>query len=87
MTKEIEKLELAILSDVFRYRRVVDLKLPIFGNSSLSFGRLRQRIVLKCVPHVQHDYFSLFNKSDHCFLASSLPLPSSLPKLSNESAP
>ena len=25
MTKEIEKLELAILSDVFRYRRVVDL--------------------------------------------------------------
>ena len=30
MTKEIEKLELAILSDVFRYRRVVDLKLPIY---------------------------------------------------------
>ena len=29
MTKEIEKLELAILNDVFRYRRVVDLKLPI----------------------------------------------------------
>ena len=29
MTKEIEKLELAIWSDVFRYRRVVDLKLPI----------------------------------------------------------
>ena len=26
MTKEIEKLELAILSDVFRYRRVVSLR-------------------------------------------------------------
>ena len=38
----------------------------------LSFGKLRQRIVLKCVPHVQHDYFSSFNQSHHCFLASSL---------------
>ena len=27
-------------------------------NFVLSFDRLRQRIVLKCVPHVQHDYFS-----------------------------
>ena len=40
----------------------------------MSFGRLRQRILLKCVPHVQHDYFSSFNQSEHCFLASSLPL-------------
>ena len=47
----------------------------------LSFGRLRQRIVLKCVPHVQHDYFSSFNQSDHCFSALSLPLPSSFLKL------
>ena len=47
----------------------------------LSFGWLRQRIVLKCVPHVQHDYFSSFNQSDHCFLVSSLPLPPSLLKL------
>ena len=39
---------------------------------------VRQRIVLKCVPHVQHDYFSSFNQSDHRFLAPSLP--SSLPK-------
>ena len=31
-----------------------------FGNFTFSFGRLRQRIVLKCVPHVQHDYFSSF---------------------------
>ena len=52
-----------------------------FGNFTLSFGRLRQRIVIKCVPHVQHDYFSSFNQSDHCFLVSSLPLPSSLRKL------
>ena len=52
------------------------------GNFTLSFGRLRQRIVLKCVPHVQHDYFSSFNQSDNCFLASSLPLPSSLLELS-----
>ena len=43
-----------------------------FGNFTLSFGRLRQRIALKCVPHVQHDYFYSFNQSDHCFLASSL---------------
>ena len=40
----------------------------------MSFGRLRQRIVLKCVPHGQHDYFSLFIQSDHCFQALSLPL-------------
>ena len=52
-----------------------------FENFTLSFGRLRQRILLKYVPHVQHDYFSSFNQSDHCFLASSLPLPSSLLKL------
>ena len=39
---------------------------------------LRQRIVHKCVAHVQHDYFSSFNHSHHCFLASSLfELPSS----------
>ena len=44
-----------------------------FGSSTLSFGRLRRRIALECVPHVQHDYFSSFNQSDHCFLASSLP--------------
>ena len=55
-----------------------------FGNFSLTFDRLRQRIVLKCVPHVQHDYFFSFNQSDHCFLASSLLLPSSVLKLLSE---
>ena len=37
--------------------------------------------MLKCVPHVQHDYVSSFNQSDHCFLVSSLP--KSLHKLSS----
>ena len=36
-------------------------------------------MLLKCVPHVQHDYCSSFNQSDHCFLV--LLLPSSLLKL------
>ena len=43
-----------------------------FGNFTLIFGRLRQRIVLKCVRHVQHVNFFSFNQLDHCFLASSL---------------
>ena len=30
-----------------------------FRNFTLSFGRLRQRILRKCVPHMQHDYFPL----------------------------
>ena len=50
----------------------------------MSFGRLRQRIVLKFVPHVQHDYLCSFNQSDHCFLALSLSLPSSLLKFSTK---
>ena len=28
-------------------------------------GRLRQNVALKSVPHVQHDYFSSFNQSNH----------------------
>ena len=39
----------------------------------MSFGRQYQKIELKCVPHVQHDYFSSFNQSEHYFLASSSP--------------
>ena len=39
------------------------------------------RIVLKCVPHAQHDYFSSFSQSDHFFLELLLLLPSSLLKL------
>ena len=48
----------------------------------MLFGRLRERILLKSVLHVLHDYFSLFNQSDLCFLVSSLPSPSSLLQLS-----
>ena len=40
-----------------------------FGNFTLQFDRLRQRNLLKCVPHVQYYYFSSFNQSDHCFRA------------------
>ena len=32
-----------------------------YENFSSLFGRLHQKIALKSVPHVQHDYFSLFN--------------------------
>ena len=57
-------------------------------NFTLSFGRWRQGIVLKCVLHVQHDYFSSFNQSSHWFVAFSLTLtlPSwnlKLPKIRN----
>ena len=48
--------------------------------SRCRLRRLCQRILIKWVPHVQHDYFSSFNQSEHCFLALSLPFRSSLAK-------
>ena len=48
-----------------------------------SFGRLRQNIASKSVPHVQHDYFSSFNQLNLWFVALSLTLPSSNLKLPN----
>ena len=36
-----------------------------YENFPSSFGRLRQNIAPKSVPHVQHDYFSSFNQSNH----------------------
>ena len=51
-----------------------DLNLEISRCHSADY-----RIVLKCVPrvqHVRHDYFSSLNQSDHYFLASLLPLQS-----------
>ena len=36
-----------------------------YENFTSSFGRLRQIIATKSVPHVQHDYFSSFNQSNH----------------------
>ena len=35
----------------------------------MGLGTLRHKNVLKCVPHVQHDYLSSSNQSSHCFLA------------------
>ena len=36
-----------------------------YENLPSSFGRLRQNIAPKSVLHVQHDYFSSFNQSNH----------------------
>ena len=50
-------------------------------NFTSSFGRLRQNMATKSVPHVLHDYFSSFNQSNHSFVTSSLLLLSSLGSL------
>ena len=52
-----------------------------YENFTSSFGRLRQNIAPESVPHVQHDYFSSFNQSNHWFVALSLMMPSSILKL------
>ena len=36
-----------------------------YENFTSSFGRLRQNIAPKSVLHVQHDYLSSFNQSNH----------------------
>ena len=54
-----------------------------YENFTSSFGRLRQNIAPKSVPHVQHDHFSSFNQWNHWFVALSLTLPSSNLKLPN----
>ena len=62
-----------------------DLLLCVHVAFNLEISRLRQRIQLKCVPHVQHNYFSIFNQSDHWFLGcrcrSGCPCLSSLFKM------
>ena len=45
-----------------------------YENFTSSFGRLRQNIAPKSVPHVQHDYFSSFNQLNHWFVALTLTL-------------
>ena len=55
-----------------------------YENLPSSFGRLRQNIAPKSVLHVQHDYFSSFNQSNHRFVALSLPLLSSLGSLRSD---
>ena len=52
-----------------------------YENFPSSFGRLRQNTAPKSELHVQHDYFSSFNQSNHWFVALSLTLPSSDLKL------
>ena len=47
-------------------------------NFKSSFGRLRQKFAPKSVPHVQDDYFSSLNQSNHWFVTLLLSLPSSL---------
>ena len=51
-----------------------------YGNFTSSFGRLRQNIAPKSVPHVQHDYFSSFDQTNQSFVPLSLPLLSSFLK-------
>ena len=46
-----------------------------YENFTSSFGRLRQKMALKRVLHVQHDYFPSFNQLNHIFSALSLSLP------------
>ena len=51
-------------------------------NFTPSFGRLCEKIALKSVQHVQLDYFSSFNQSNHWFVALLLfPSPVSFLKL------
>ena len=52
-----------------------------YENFTGPFGRPRQNMVPKSVPHVQHDYFSSFNQSNHWFVALWLALLSSNLKL------
>ena len=40
-----------------------------FGIFTLAFAKLHQKDVLKCAPHVQHDYVFSFNQSYHCLRA------------------
>ena len=56
-----------------------------YENFTSSLGRLRQNNATKSVPHVQHDYFSSLNQSNHWFVALSFTLQSSNLKLPNGS--
>ena len=48
-----------------------------YENFTSSFGRLSQKIAPNSVPHVEHDFFSSFNQSNHWFVALSFSFPSS----------
>ena len=70
----------ARMKELLLRARVVINTSNIKINFTSSFGRLRQNTAPKSVPHVQHDYFSSFNQSNHWFVGLSLTLPSSNPK-------
>ena len=57
------------------------------ASTTLGCSRCRKKNsrCVKCVSHVQHDFFSSFNQSDHCFVAYSLS--SSLPRSQSFSPP
>ena len=57
----------------------VDVRTSKFENVTSSFARLRQSNVLNCVQHVQHDYLSSFNQSNHWFVALSLHVQGNYP--------
>ena len=60
MTKAIEKLELAILSDVFRYRHVVDLKLPVKRRQTL-ISALKKRFLVKRLVSTDNCFIKALN--------------------------
>ena len=53
----------------------------VVRTSNMKISRRRLAIAQRGVPHVQHDYFSSFNQSNHWFVALLLTLPSSDLKL------
>ena len=57
---------------------------PQIWNFHVLIWQIRHKIASESVPHVQHDYFSLLNQSNHWFLALQLPLPSSNFQLPNK---
>ena len=68
---------------VYSYSGIVPKERALkFGDFTLFCG-VRQRNARKFVLHVRHEYFSIFNQSYPCFVALSLPYPSSLLKPSN----
>ena len=81
---KLSLLRLFHVGHVAQNRRSSALSLALHGcHFTLSFGRLRQNIAPKSVPHVRHDYFSSFSQSNHWFVVLLLTLPSSNLKLPN----
>ena len=54
----------------------------VVGTSNSSFSRLRHKFASNSESHVQHDYFSSLNQSNHWFVMFLLPQPLSFLKFS-----